>query len=400
MTGLWRRLRRLNRVELDRILAAVLLVGAEIEVISVNPSDAPLALCMVVAAGYSLPLAMRRTRPLTTAAICVASVLTMRALLTDPTDFFIPFLTAMLISYSVGAYAEGPAAVFGIAFIVPGVLLVSILQDDAVVGDYIFPCAFAAVVWTAGRAVRVRSRLTEELHEAAVREQEEHERQAVAAAAEERRRIAREMHDVVAHSVSVMVVQAGGARRILARDPARAVAAAEQIERTGRDALAEMRRLLGVLHHDGDEHLVRAPQPSMTAVGRLIEGATAAGLPVVLVEEGEPRPLPAGLDLAAFRVVQEGLTNALKYADGSDTEVRVRWRERSLELEVLDRGPGPARERIEPSPDGGGHGLVGMQERVRIYGGSLEAGRRRGGGFRIRAKLPLVADDEQVEAVA
>jgi signal transduction histidine kinase len=399
MTALWRRLRHLNAVEIDRIVAAIFLVVAEVEVVSIAPADAPLALCTVVAAGYTVPLAWRRLRPFPVAAACIGSVLAMRALLTDPTDFFIPFLTAMLIAYSVGAYTDGRAAVAGIAFVASGILLVSVLQDEAVVGDYIFPTAFAVVVWTAGRAVRVRSRLTEELHEAAVREQEEHERQALAAAAEERRRIAREMHDVVAHSVSVMVVQAGGARRILATDPARAIAAAEQIERTGRDALAEMRRLLGVLHHADDEHLVRAPQPSLTAVGGLVERAREAGLPVVLVEEGAARPLPAGLDLAAFRVVQEGLTNALKYAARSPTEVHVRWSSRALELEVLDRGPGPVRERIEPSEEGG-HGLVGMRERVRIYGGELKAGRRRGGGFRIRATLPLVADDEQVEAVA
>jgi signal transduction histidine kinase len=399
VSGLWRRLRRLNGLEIDRLMAAILLLVAEAEVIGVVGADAKLVPCMVFAAGYTVPLAFRRLRPLTVAAVCLGSVVGMRLLLTDPTDFFIPFLVAMLASYSLGAYAEGKPAVFGLVFMTSGILLVSVLQDEAVVGDYIFPTAFSAVVWTAGRAVRTRSRLTEELHEAAVREQEAHEAEAAAAAAEERRRIAREMHDVVAHSVSVMVVQAGGARRILDRDPARAVAAAEQIERTGRDALAEMRRLLGVMHHDDEEPAVRAPQPTMSAVGSLVSRAREAGLPVTLVESGEARSLPAGLDLAAFRVVQEGITNALKYADRSETEVHVRWGERTLELEIADRGPGPARERVEPSGDGG-HGLVGMRERVRIYGGSLEAGRRRGGGFRIRAKLPIVADGEQLEVVA
>ena len=230
-----------------------------------------------------------------------------------------------------------------------------------------------------------------------MREQEAHELQALRAAADERRRIAREMHDVVAHSVSVMVVQAGGARRILERDPERAVAAAAQIERTGREALAEMRRLLGVLHRDDDEHDARAPQPTMAGVGALVERAREAGLPVELHVAGERRSLPAGLDLAAFRVVQEGLTNALKYADRAPTDVHVRWGERELELEILDRGPGPARERLGGD---GGHGLVGMRERVKLYGGELEAGRRRGGGFRIRAKLPLVADEAKVEAAA
>jgi len=278
------------------------------------------------------------------------------------------------------------------------VLTVTMLSPSQITGDYVFPTAFSAVAWLSGRAVRTRTRLTEELHEAALREQEAQELESRRAAADERRRIAREMHDVVAHSVSVMVVQAGGARRILQRDPERAVAAAAQIERTGREALAEMRRLLGVLHREDDAHDARAPQPTMAGVGALVERAREAGLPVELHVSGERRSLPAGLDLAAFRVVQEGLTNAIKYADHAATDVHVRWGERSLELEILDRGPGPARERLETA--GGGHGLVGMRERVKLYGGELEAGRRRGGGFRIRAKLPLVADETTVEAAA
>ena len=135
----------------------------------------------------------------------------------------------------------------------------------------------------------------------------------------------------------------------------------------------------------------------MAGVGALVERAKEAGLPVELHVSGERRSLPAGLDLAAFRVVQEGLTNALKYAERAPTDVHVRWGERELELEILDRGPGPARERMGGD---GGHGLVGMRERVKLYGGELEAGRRRGGGFRIRAKLPLVADEAKVEAAA
>jgi signal transduction histidine kinase len=193
-----------------------------------------------------------------------------------------------------------------------------------------------------------------------------------------------------------MVVQAGGARRILDRDPSRAVAAAEQIERTGRQALAEMRRLLGVLHA-GEDPTLLAPQPTMADVAELVERAREAGLPVALHVEGVPRPLPAGLDLTAFRVVQEGLTNALKYAQAAPTDVTVRWGERALELEIADRGPGPA----GPRDAAGGHGLLGMSERVRLFGGSIESGRRRGGGFRVRVRLPLAADESSIpEAVA
>ena len=369
---------------------------AEIEVATVG-GTAALPLLMLAAAGYSLPFAWRRVHPLPTVIVVVGSVVTMSALLTDTTQYFVPFLVAMLTSYGAGAYLDGRPAYAGLAIMVCGVLTVTLLSPSQIAGDYIFPTAFSAVAWLSGRAVRTRTRLTEELHEAAVREQEAHEAESLRAAADERRRIAREMHDVVAHSVSVMVVQAGGARRILERDPERAVAAAAQIERTGREALAEMRRLLGVLHREDDQHDLRAPQPTMAGVEALVERAREAGLPIELHVSGERRSLPAGLDLAAFRVVQEGITNAIKYADRAPTEVRVRWGERTLELEILDRGPGPARERLGGD---GGHGLVGMRERVKLYGGELEAGRRRGGGFRIHAKLPLVTDQTTVEAAA
>ncbi len=397
MNRLRRRLLMASPAARDRVGAALFFFAAELEVLTAGTDGAPLALVMLAAAGYTLPFALRRAFPLAAVSIVAATVVIESAALTDITRYFMPFLAAMTAAYSAGSYLEGRRSLVGLAVVAGAILTVSLLASEKVVGDYIFPTTFGAVGWLAGRAVRTRTRLTEELHEAAVREQEAHELESLRAAAEERRRIAREMHDVVAHSVSVMVVQAGGARRILDRDPERAVAAAAQIERTGREALAEMRRLLGVLHRDDDEHDARAPQPTMAGVGALVERAREAGLPVELQVEGERRSLPAGLDLAAFRVVQEGLTNALKYAEHAPTEVRVRWGEHTLELEIADRGPGPARDRLEGD---GGHGLVGMRERVKLYGGELEAGRRRGGGFRIRAKLPLVGDATTVEAAA
>ena len=384
-----RRAGMMTPIARDRAFAVLFFVAAVIEVFIVERGDAPLGLLLLAAAGYTLPFAIRRDHALVAGCVVIASVVSESALLTDATRYFIPFLSAMLFSYSAGAYLEGRLGYVGLAIMVGGILTVTMLSPTEVAGDYVFPASFGAIGWLAGRSVRTRTRLTEELHEAAVREQEARELEAQRAAADERRRIAREMHDVVAHSVSVMVVQAGGARRILERDPKRAVAAAAPIERTGREALAEMRRLLGVLHRDDDEHDARAPQPSMAGVGALVERARAAGLPVELHVDGERRSLPAGLDLAAFRVVQEGLTNALKYAEHAPTEVHVRGGERTLELEIGDR--------LEPA---GGHGLVGLRERVKLYGGELEAGRRRGGGFRIHAKLPLVGDATTVEAAA
>jgi signal transduction histidine kinase len=219
-----------------------------------------------------------------------------------------------------------------------------------------------------------------------VRGQERREEKAREAVAAERRRIAREMHDVVAHGVSVMVVQAGGARRILGADPERALAAATEIERTGREALADMRRLLGILRPDEGEADL-APSPSLGQLDGLVRRANDAGLRVSLDVRGEPRPVPIGLDLASYRIIQEGLTNALKHAGPVAAHVSVIWGPDSLELCVADEGPGPRAGRRRPGD--GGHGLIGMRERVRLYSGELEAGPRPGGGFRIRARLPL-----------
>jgi signal transduction histidine kinase len=396
VTALWHRVRALGPAALDRALAGMLFVFAQIELLGQPDLSAPLWICMIGVAGFTVPLAWRRRRPLLVELIGFASVILMRVLLIDPTDMLIPFVAALTVSYSVGANTDGRTAWLGLAVAVAGIGTVALLADNAVAGDYIFPPAFGVIMWLGGRAVRTRTRLTEELHEAAVLEEEAHEREVAAAAAGERRRIAREMHDVVAHSVSVMVVQAGGARRILDRDPARAVAAAEQIERTGREALAEMRRLLGVLHA-GEDVAVLAPQPTLAAADDLIERAREAGLFVELRVEGEPRALPAGLDLAAFRVVQEGVTNALKYADGEPTDVTLRWHPARLEIEIADRGPGPSERH---AAERGGQGLVGMRERVRLYGGEMQTGRRSGGGFRVHVTLPLAEQPAEAEAAA
>jgi signal transduction histidine kinase len=283
------------------------------------------------------------------------------------------------MGYAMGAYSEGRASRIAPLVILVGVTAVTATWEEQVFTDFIFPTAFVLMAWLAGRGVRTRTRLTEELHEAAVQAQEAHEEEIARVAADERRRIAREMHDVVAHSVSVMVVQAGGARRILERDPERAVDAAVHIEEVGRAAMAEMRRLLGVMHH-GEE---RGPQPSMRQLDALVERTRAAGLPVSLTVEGEPRSLPAGMDLAAYRVVQEALTNAIKHAGAAPTEVTVRWEPSHLELEIVDNGVPKA------NGNGGGHGLVGMEERVRLYDGVLRTGRRADGGFEVVARLPL-----------
>jgi len=377
-----RRLRRADRRSLDRGLAALFVVAGEVELLLVWPGGDQLPVFMLVLALAYGALAWRRSHPLQTAAFILGAWIFGNLFLIEVEPLQLPIVSGLLASYSVGANTDGRRAVAGPVLLLAGILGVVATFEDNVLGDVVFPPTFVMVAWLAGRGLRTRTRLTEELHEAAVRAQEAHEEEAARAAADERRRIAREMHDVVAHSVSVMVVQAGGARRILARDPARAAEAAAHIEDVGRAALAEMRRLLGVLHQGEDEG-ARAPQPTLRELGALVERSRAAGLPVALTVHGDPRPLPAGKDLAAYRVVQEALTNAMKHAGAAPTDVDVRWEADHLELQIVDRGA-PAKE-----VNGSGHGLVGMEERMRLYDGELRAGPRAGGGFEVIARLPL-----------
>jgi signal transduction histidine kinase len=234
-------------------------------------------------------------------------------------------------------------------------------------------------------ALRDRSLRAGELERRADRLEREREERERAAVAEERARIARELHDVVAHSVSVIAVHAGSMRRRLRHERPQDAQELLGVERTARQALAEMRRLLGLLRTDDDD-LSLTPQPGMEQVERLVGQTREAGLSIELDTEGEPIALPPGVDLAAYRIVQEALTNVLKHAGQAQARVGIRYRERELVLEITDDGPGPA-----PNGDGTGQGLVGIRERVTLYGGSLDAGRGESGGFAVRARLPIPA---------
>jgi signal transduction histidine kinase len=218
----------------------------------------------------------------------------------------------------------------------------------------------------------------------AARAEREREERARAAVAEDRARIARELHDVVGHSVSVMTVQAGAVRRLLKPEQEREREALLVVEQTGREALAEMRRMVGVLRHP-EEAPALAPQPGLEQLERLVAQAREAGLPVELRVEGERRPLPPGIDLAAYRAVQEGLTNTRKHAEAERVEVVVRYGDDRVNVTVADDGSGRATGR------GRGHGLVGMRERIALYGGELDAGPRAEGGYELRVSLPLDA---------
>jgi signal transduction histidine kinase len=245
------------------------------------------------------------------------------------------------------------------------------------------------LAWLIGDNLRVRRAYTRELENRAVELEREREEKAAQAVAEERTRIARELHDVVAHYVSVMVVQAAGARRVVDKDPKAAKSALEAVESAGRTALTEMRRMLEVLREDDTG---TGPQPGLGELERLINHVRDAGLPVELSIEGATCCLPAGMDLAAYRIVQEALTNTVKHGGKATAHVTVRYTPDTLEIEVVDDGRGAAAPLLA-AEDGRGHGLIGMKERVALFGGTLEAGPVLTGGYRVFARMPLEPDE-------
>jgi signal transduction histidine kinase len=288
---------------------------------------------------------------------------------------------------AANVFDDRSAVIAGLALLI-AIPVVVVEHGGGVVGDYLFPIVIFAITGFVARGLRHRALLARELALRNERLEIERESQAATAVTEERRRIARELHDVVAHSVSVMVVQSGAARRVLDDEPDRAVVALTEVERSGRQALSELRRLLGLMR-DGEENAaVREPQPTLAGLDDLIGRARDAGLSVELRQEGEPFPLPMGCDLAAYRVVQESLTNALQHAgDGARAKVLLRWSDDQLELDISDTGQGLTA--AVPDHDGPlGQGLVGMRERVALCGGNLQAGPRPGGGFRVHATIP------------
>ncbi|MPZ84838.1 MAG: sensor histidine kinase [Actinophytocola sp.] len=255
-------------------------------------------------------------------------------------------------------------------------------------------CLAAALL--AARLVRARRAFAKALEERGWLLERERESAAQNAVDAERARIARELHDIVSHNVSVMVVQAGAARRVLATEPDQAAAALQAVEAAGRDTMTELRHLLGVLAPpaDGAEQAELSPQPSLSRLSPLIDRIAFAGLPVEVRISGEPRPLPSGVGLTAYRIIQEALTNALKHGDGAArAEVTVRYADHHLRVEVLNSGPsmlsGGRSAPASSAPGEEGRGLLGLRQRVRVFGGDLDARRRLGGGFRVRARIPL-----------
>jgi signal transduction histidine kinase len=329
-----------------------------------------------------VPFVWRRRAPLVTAGAFAAAVVLDVTLVSQTALFFGEFIPMLVATYSVAAYAPRGRAVLGVGMTGAAVLVVTLAVDELrTLSEVPFELVVVAAVWSVGRVVHRQRTRADALSEHADALERRRDHEARAAVGLERRRIARELHDVIAHSVSLMGVQAAAAEQVLALDPERAREPLRAIQDTARDAIDELRRLLGVLR-DSDDAATLVPQPGLDALGALVEQMRGAGLPVELRVEGSAAKLSPGVELSAYRVIQEALTNALKHAGAAPTTVTVRHGADALELEIVDAG------RRNGHSDGTGHGLVGMHERVALYGGTLSSAHRREGGYAVRASLP------------
>lgn len=371
------RLPALPPFTVDVLLALALTSVAQLEIwLTLESREA-----VVVAAAtlMTLSIAWRRRAPLVTVTVATGG-LTAQSLLTDAADAPLAQFVAFFVGvYSVAAHCPLRRALIGGALSLASAWIATAREHGSGAQDYVYVSALVAGPWLAGWALRgrrLRATMLEELAHALEREREEKARAAVA---EERARIARELHDIVAHNVSVMVLQAGGERRVLNEGGGRTREVLSTIEQAGRQALGEMGRLIEMLRKDDEGSDDLAPQPGIENLDLLIEQVAKAGLPTELRVEGDPVPLPRGVEVSAYRIVQEALTNALRHAGPARAVVAVRYHPREIELEIVDDGSSSSGE------EGGGHGLIGMRERVAVYGGEFHAGPRPDGGYAVRA---------------
>jgi signal transduction histidine kinase len=361
-------------------LALVIVVGSQHQ--EEGPRG-PLWFDILAVIAFTTPLLARRRFPV--GALLAVGIAIGSSSFVDhrliPKVFF-AYLIGLAVSFLFGMRPARAQSVAGLALTI-GVASIVVHNDPTgKVGDLLWNIMVFSVAWIIGFALGGKFREADEAKESAARAEREREERALMAVADERARIARELHDVVGHSVSVMTVQASAVRRLLRPDQEKQLEALLVVEQTGREALAEMRRMVGVLRRP-EESPALAPQPSLEQVDKLVTQARQAGLPVELLIEGETVQLPAGIDMTAYRLVQEGLTNAVKHAQATQAHVTVRYVDGHVEVTVSDNGNGVG------GGDGSGHGLLGIRERISVYGGELEAGPQAGGGYRLRARLPL-----------
>lgn len=356
----------------DAALALLLGVVAEIDVFFGSGWRGSTTVNAVVVAMVATALLWRRRRPQLVLAVVLGALASL-SLAFGPSDSPSAFLIIVVATYSAAAYASRP--LLGAAM-VTATSLAHDLRDPRVtrLADVVYSWIAIAFVFSFGLGMRARQART-----AAV--ERERDTRAEAAVEDERRRIARELHDIISHSLGVLVLQAGAAEQVLERDPERAREVMRSIRATGQQAIGEMGTLLALVR--GEAESSRHPQPTLADLGRLVATTQEAGLRVELEVEGAPCELSAALELSAFRIVQEGLTNTLKHAGTAQAHVIVRYGERDLEVEVTDDGGGSA------NGPGSRRGLAGIGERVAVFGGRFEAGPRPEGGWKVRAALPL-----------
>jgi signal transduction histidine kinase len=363
-------MRALSPFRVDVLVAVVALIEFQLELAFLVPDGPHDGVAALALTGLAAGLAFRRRAPLVCLVLVFGWGVLLQSLYHPYTDHLaVPFFTVFVAAYSLGAYAEHRELIAGLAIGIPLSMGFSLADQETDASSYVF----SVVVMTigpviVGRLIRDRSRLNRALRDRAAALERRRTGEAERAVTDERTRIAGELHDVVAHALSAMTVQASGARRLVASDPARAREAFEAVEASGRDALDELRRLLGVLRRS-DEELALAPQPSLRHVASLVQ---RAGLPVELATDGIPAALPAGIDLTAYRVVQEALAAAAR-GRAEHASVHVRYGDDAVELEVLDDGLGE-------------RSLIGIRERVVLHGGRLTSEHGR-----VRARLPLAA---------
>lgn len=376
---------------LPRADVAVAVVLAAYGVVEAIVLEAP-AGWFVAALVATVALAWRRRFPVPVIAIVLAVIVLPGALGFHPVDTVLPLPLMIVAAYTAGREAtSGRQALLGavaIALVLAtGLGLPSTSGENSGAADLVALIVLVGGAASAGHLMRVRERENRRLEALTAQLAEERDLRARAAVAEERARVARELHDVVAHSVSLIAVQAGAAEGLVGRDEERAREALRAVQESARAALGEMRRLLAILRTDGDDPGL-APQPGLASVGDLVDQARSGGLPVELHEEGVRADVPAGLDLAAYRIVQEALTNVRKHAGAVATDVRVSYEPNAVVVTVANSAADATAPPDGANGDGSGHGIAGMRERARLYGGRLDVERRHG-RFIVQARLPL-----------
>jgi signal transduction histidine kinase len=383
----------------DTVLAVVLTVAALVDAVSVlHGSPGVLAIAACVALTGSV--AWRQVHPALTTVVAITGLVVFVLVSGYGGDATFQAAALALNSYTLGRNSRDRESRRVLALIsvywLAGDVVATYVPPGGTVGVVIGAWAFCfALPFAVGRTVATSNALARELKAVAARLTGEQELGASRAASEERNRMARELHDVIAHSVSVMVIQTSAARRVARRDLEAAGDALRVVESSGRDALVELRRIVGALRRD--DELAVDVAPGLSQLRALVDRACAAGLPVELNVEGPARSLAPGLDLVVYRVIQEALTNAIKHAGPATATVRVSFDSGAVELQVADTGSGPVSDRDH---DGSGHGLVGMTERVALYGGELRAGPRSGSGFEVRARIPIGSKTSSPQSAA